>query len=137
MNIRSTIKTLPIIAALAIALAMSPNTAMADKGDRNAHKGQYSKQYSHDAGRSHNRTRKDTRLHKGYAHHGHGHKKVRKSHPDMYYGGHKHKGHHHRRHSHDHYVVHEHGYRDHYVDFDNLRFMIGLHTDQFDIIFRD
>jgi hypothetical protein len=30
-----------------------------------------------------------------------------------------------------------HGHRHHYVDLDELRFMVGLHTDRFDIILRD
>jgi hypothetical protein len=28
-------------------------------------------------------------------------------------------------------------YHDHYPGFDDLRFMVGLHTDRFDIILRD
>lgn len=147
MNIRSTIKTLPLIGVLALGLVLSPMTAMADQSDRGSHKGQY----SHDNSKKHNKAHKNARPHKVHEYDRRGHKHAGNKHYDKRYSRHnkhsnnKHFRHSHRdkhrhgsrRHSHSYYVVNDHRHHDHYIDFDDLRFMIGLHTDNFDIIFRD
>ena len=151
MNIRSTIKTLPVLAILALGLSLSSNVAMADKGDRNGHKGKIAQQSSHVAGKSHNDTGKYTKRYKERRYDRNDNRKGHKERSHKYYGSHygnKHKSHNnhahrdkhqhgYRRHSHSHNVVNHHGHRDHYIGFDDLRFMVGLHTDRFDIILRD
>lgn len=148
MNIRSTIKSLPVIGILALGLALSSNAAMADKGDRDGHKGNITQQFSHQADKSHNNTGKYTKRYKERRYNRNDHRKGHKDRSRKYYSshnGHKHKSHNnhahrdnhrhgYRGHSHSHNVVNHH---DHYVGFDDLRFMVGLHTDRFDIILRD
>lgn len=147
MNIITTFKTLPVIGALVLGLALAPNVALAEKGDRGNHKGQYSQ----DTGKTHNKARKNNKQHKVHVNDRHGHKNLRKGHNDKYYSQHnsrkhnRHGSHAHRDnhrhgyggHTHSHYVVNHHDHHDRYIDFDDLRFMIGLHTDNFDIILRD
>lgn len=153
MNMKNSLKTLPVIAALAIGLALAPMTSMA-KGDR--HESHQSERYSHDGGKHHKKSHKR----RGDAHdrdsrgHKHGHKmRHAKQHRHGYkHGhkhGHKHRGHKHRGHRHDRVVFvdnYDHyddrygfgrDYRDRYIDLDDLRFMVGIHTGNFDLIFRD
>ena len=152
MNLSRTLKTLPLVGALAMGLAITPAISMADDDNRGRHKDRY----SHDAGKSHKKAHKqDHRAHKrewkrdhkgdhrSYRKH-HGHKHVddhrhgwKKRHGKHY--GHKHgyHGHRHHGHRHEHVVVRDYGHHDHYLDFDDIRFIFGLHTDNVDIIFRD
>lgn len=152
MNLSRTLKTLPLIGVLAMGLALTPAISMADDDNRGRHKDRY----SHDAGKSHKKAHKqDHRAHKkewkrdhrSYGKH-HGHKYAdkhkhgwKKRHGKHY--GHKHShrdtrhSHSHRGHRHEHVVVRDYGHHDHYLGFDDLRFVFGLHTDNVDIIFRD
>jgi hypothetical protein len=147
MNIISKLKTLPIVGALAIGLALSPALSMADNGNHGSHK----KQYSQNTGKSHDKHYRADK-HKEprkivHSYDKRGHKKASRSHYGKPYGhdkGHVHykrdkhrHNHNHRGHSHTHYVVNDYGYRDHFIDFDDLRFMIGLNTNNVDIIVRD
>lgn len=149
MKIRQTLKNLPVIGVLALGLALSPNLVMADHGDRGKHKSQYSQ----DSGKTHKKTRKNDKPRKVHVYDRHGHKKARKNHHGRHFArhdSHKHNRHYghrgdyrhghrhgHRAHNHSHYVTNHHDHHDRYVDFDNLRFMIGLHTDNLDIILRE
>ena len=152
MNLSRTLKTLPLIGVLAMGLALTPAISMADDDNRGRHKDRY----SHDAGKSHKKAHKQghrahkkewKREHRSYGKH-HGHKYTdkhkhgwKKRHGKHY--GHKHShrdtrhSHSHRGHRHEHVVVRDYGHHDHYLDFDDLRFVFGLHTDNVDIIFRD
>ena len=158
MNLSKTLKTLPLIGALAMGLALTPAISNADDDKR----GRDKDRYSHDAGKSHKKAHKQAhrahkkewkrehvrdhrRDHRDYRKK-HGHKHVnshkhgwKKRHGKHYGHRHTHHGHRHghRGHRHEHVVVRDYDYHDHYVDFDDLRFMIGLHTDNVDIIFRD
>ena len=148
MNIRYSMKTLSVVGLLALGLALSSNPAMADKADRDGHKGNVTQQSSHQAGKSHNDRSKYNKQHKEHRYHRNDYRKGHKDRGHKYYSshkGHKYKNHHnhvhrdkhghgYRGHSHTHNVVNHH---DHYLGFDDLRFMIGLHTDRFDIILRD
>lgn len=158
MNITSQLKTLSLISAVALGLILSPTLSMADNGNRGHNKDQY----SHDRGQAHNKAknkavhRRDThkKQKQSYVaspmgHRGH----VKPSHKyrsDHHYGRagknhnyHKHGGHGHNHnyeyssHSHSRNVHHDYAHRGQYAGLDNLRFMFGLHTGNFDIIFRD
>ena len=153
MNIKikslTSLKTLPLISVLAIGLVLSPTLSMADNGDRGRHKTQYS-----DSGQSHSKGHKRSNKHSNKAHY----KSHGKSHKENYRHSSKHhytkgRGHHnahanykrgfnnhhdhHRGDHHTSYVVNDHHYSDYSYGLDPLRFMIGLHTNNFDIIFRD
>ena len=152
MNIIPSLKTLPLISAIAFGLALSPTLSMAADGNRGDHK----MKYSHDRGQSHknghgrHKTGKSQRnspvAHAVNKHRQEkqGHKHRSNNHYDRAYGNHmyhKHGNHGHNHaysdHNHTNYVYHDYGYRGQYVDLDNMRFMLGLHTGNFDIIFRD
>jgi len=158
MNITSQLKTLPLISAIALGLVLSPTLSMADDGNR----GRDKTQYSHDRGQSNKMTRnkfnnradhrRETSKKHGNRYVGNANDKYRhdkKSHKyksDHRYNGahdnhryHKHgnHNHHYTGHKHTNYLDHDHRYRKQYIDLDNLRFMFGLHTGNFDIIFRD
>ncbi len=158
MNIISQLKTMSLISAIALGLILSPALSMADDGNR----GHKKNQYSHDRGQAHNKAKNKAghRIgshnkqkhsyvvnpmgHRGHVKPSHKHRsdhhydRARKNHNYHKHGGH---GHNHNyvysSHSHSHYVNHDHAHRGEYVDLDNLRFMFGLHTGNFDIIFRD
>ena len=158
MNIISQLKTLSFISAVAFGLILSPTLSMADDGNR----GHKKDQYSHDRGQMKNKA-KNKAVHHGESHkqRGNSHvanamgyrghvKQSNKHRSDHHYDRarknhnyHKHGGHGHNHnyvyssHSHSRHVNHDHAHRGQYVDFDNLRFMFGLHTGNFDIIFRD
>ena len=157
MNITSTLKTLPLVGVIALGLAILPATSIAGDGDRGKHKTQYttSTGKSHDGRHDKGSHRGDKRKNHngGYVansfdrHHydkrGHKHKPNRHNHTGhvRHNNYHRHGDHGHSHvytdHSHTNYVIHDHDHRDHYVGLDNLRFMFGLHADNFDIIFRD
>jgi hypothetical protein len=141
------LKTLPLIAALAIGLALLPTLSMADNGDRGGHK----KQYSHDDRQSHSKGHKSSNTHSNKGHyksHDNSHKsKNRYSSKYRNKKGYGHDNSHahykpvyhdrHRAHHHTTYVVNDRHYSDYSYGLDPLRFMIGLHTNNVDIIFRD
>ncbi len=158
MNIKikslTSLKTLPLIGVLAIGLVLSPTLSMADNGDRGRHK----TQYSHDGGQSHSKGHKRSNKHSNKAHyksHGKSHKgDYGHSSKHRYTKGHGHYNDHanykrgfnnhrydhhdnHRGHHHTTYVVNDHHYSDYSYGLDHPGLMIGLHTNNFDIIFRD
>ena len=143
MKLLTTLKTLPLVSILALGLALAPTASMADKGDR-GQKERYSqhggksfkgdKRGHKDRGHGYGHTKKGHDKH-GYDRHGshgrhqvghaHGHGHDRHAHHNSYAG-----------HSHNNYIVRDYG-NQHYLGLGNLRFMLGLHTDNVDIIFRD
>lgn len=147
-------KFIPLIALLAAGLALTPVTSIAANGDRGHFKAEHSKKYSKHSNKGHSRSNKQ---HYSQSKHGHknniGHHLNRHSNKHQnnrynshykrkYYSHNKHHSKHHNNHLHrgyptTRYVVNNHDYRDHYLDFDHLRFMIGLHTNNFDLTFRD
>jgi len=142
----TTLKTLPLAGVVALGLALMPAVSMADKGDRD-NKGHYSqksgKSYKADK-RSHN-DRGNRYGHTKKGHDKHAYNRGGRHHYGNAYGhdkrGHGH-GHGHAHsvghpvHNHTTTVVHDYGHQ-HYLGLGNLRFMLGLHTDNVDIIFRD
>jgi hypothetical protein len=141
MKTIKTLKTLPLIGALAVGMALAPAVSMADNDNRGRGKDRVyqkhdgGKGHHRDAARSHNRGKghyaRGHNQHKSAAkHHKHGgHKHAYNRH---YKRGHKHHGHGHG-HSHSDYVI----VHDHYRDYDPFRLMLGLHLDNIDIIYRD
>ena len=150
MNVITPLKNLSLISAIALGLALSPTISMADKADRGHNK----PQYSHDRGQSRNKghgrheSRKSQRnsyVTRSLENRRHGKRQHQsninygKIHGNNAYHAHGNRGHNHGHSSHNHtnYVVQDYGHQDHYIGLDNLRFMFGLHTGNFDIIFRD
>ena len=142
------LNTLPLLAVLAVTLFLSPGLSLAD----NANSGHHKEKHAHDGGKSsrkghvvgHHRSNQHR-----YKTHGKSHKdKDNYSYrPELHYSnGHHNKhvfykrGHHnyvHRTYSHINYVVNDHDSNDHFNALDQLRFMIGLHSDNLDIILHD
>lgn len=153
MNIKSTLKTLPIIGVIALGLAITPAYAIADNNGRSHARDHDSHKTFKKSNKSHKKTDRGERRHNVHAYDAYGHKNMRKSHRNKHYRGHdihKHKKHNrhqhgnrhwhkhgHTGHTHSYYVVNDYDQHGHYDGFDRLRFMIGLHTDNVDIIFRD
>lgn len=153
MKVISTLKIAPLAGVLALGIALSPVAVMADNAERGRDKGQY----SHEKGKSFNKGShgKKTDVHKkvqpqrhlGDAHNARGFNgRSRKQVITNYYvkphGKHKnkviyryehdgHHGHPYYRHEHHHVVY------DHYHVYDDIRFKIGVHTGNFDIVFQD
>jgi len=141
-NITS-LKALPIIAALTVGFALTPITAMAGNGERGHHKSEYSRS----SGKHHDKGHYRRDKHANRSHGSHQSRSIGRhynKHRDNHYTGHHdyrryNYGHHYPRRGHNttHYVVNDYGHRGHYSGFDQLRFMIGLHTDNVDISFHD
>jgi len=154
-NTRLPLQAVPVIAMLVLGVALAPMSAMASNGDRGQHKAERSKNVGKHHDRSNYRSEKHAyreprhnshrrnvdrnhkrKLNHGYgtrygSHHNHGHKKHIKHYPryDHHYD--------HRGHGTTHYIVNDYHHRNRYVDYDHLGFMIGLHTNNFDVTFRD
>ncbi len=141
---KKTLKNIPLLALLTAGLVLSPTMVMAGHGDNRHSKGQYSQndRQSHSKGHKQN-------VKKHYKSHGKSHKGnygiSSKRHYSKGYGhsnDYK-RGHHNYRHDyhrdqhHTTYIVNDHHYDDYSYGLDPLRFMIGLHTNNVDIIFRD
>lgn len=152
MNTVSSFKKLPLIGAVLLALAVFPGASMAEKGDGYGDRGRSDKHSSYERKNSYNGD--SHRGNKFDNKHGnkHGNKHAAKSHHyDRHKRGYdKHSKHgkhwkgkqygHDHDHGHARYVVNNYGYRphhSHHVGFDDLRFMIGLHNPNLDIVFRN
>lgn len=145
------LKTIPLIAMLALGTVFAPMSAMAGSGDRGHHKAEQSKNVGKHHSRGHYRSEKHA--YKEPRHNSHrrnvdrNHKRKLNHEYGTRYGRHHNKhvrhypryDHHydHRSHGTTHYVINDYHHRDRYVDYDHLGFMIGLHTNNFDITFRD
>lgn len=151
INSRIHLKTVPLITVLALGMAFAPMSSMAGNGDRGHNKSGH----SNSSGKHHNKGQYRSEKHAyreprhnnhkrslGHklnhdngtrydSHHNRGHDKHVRHYPkyDRHYD--------HRGHGTTHYVINDYQHRDHYDDYDHLRFMIGLHTNNFDITFRD
>lgn len=146
-NSRIQLKTVPLITVLALGLAFAPLSAMAGNGNR----GHQKSEHSNSSGKHHNKGqyRSEKHTYREPRHNNHKRSLGRKLNHDhgTRYSSHHNRGHDkhvrhyprydHRGHGTTHYVVNDYYPRDHYVDFDHLGFMIGLHTNNFDIMFRD
>lgn len=134
MNKELLLKSLPLLSLFAMSLVLSPGVAMADRDDR----GHSREKYSHGEHRSHGNKpdyRSRGKHHKSHDRYGSVRNHDRSNHHDYAHQKHRHDG---RRHgSHTTYIVNDHYYADDYYHRDRRRFMIGLHTDNVDIIFRD
>ena len=149
---------MPLLGVLAVSLTLAPAMSYADDGRRHQQHN-YSKQerkaYKNKQAYK-QRHAHDRHEHKKLKHHKHKHVDHRQAHSHDWRShiGHKH-GHY------KHYWKHDHGYREHkhhvhkphvqrytreyvnerrlqhYLTTDSLRFMLGLHGDNFDIIIRD
>ena len=141
MKIRSTLRTLPLVALLATGLAAAPTASMADDDDRGRGKDRVYQKY--DGGKGHYRDgHRSHRRDHGYYGRDRSHKKhgaTRHVYNTPGKHGHKHHGyayhtHGHKHHGHRHVdtvVVHDHH------DYDPFRLLLGLHFDNIDIIYRD
>jgi hypothetical protein len=150
-NTRLHLKTVPLIVMLVLGMAITPISAMAGNGDRGNHKAEHSK----NVGKHHDRGNYRSEKHADRKPHYNSHKrnlnhKLNNEHGTRYgrqhnRGHNKHVRHYprydrhydHRGHGTTHYVINDYPHRDRYVDYDRLGFMIGLHTNNFDITFRD
>jgi Ni/Co efflux regulator RcnB len=134
MNKRLLLKSLPLLSMFAMSLVLSPGMAMADRDDR----GHSREKYSQNEHRTHSNKhdyRPRGKHHKSHDRHGSVHKYNRGNHHSSTYRKHRYDGHRHGNHTT--YVVNDHYYADDYYLRDRRRFLIGLHTDNIDIIFRD
>lgn len=155
MNTVSGFKKLSVIAAVLMALAVFPVASMAEKSDGYGDRGRHDKQYSPDRKKAYNgdshrgnkydnkhaaKSHGDARHNRGYDNHRKHDKHVKGKqyghHHAHAYNKHKHRDYGHR-HGHPQYVVNDYRHRPHHVGFDDLRFMIGLHNPNLDIIFRN
>ncbi len=132
MHITTSLKTLPLIALLALGTALGPTSAQADEKHRyqREHSGEY-----RDHGKRHKserRAHRATRVHHGHS--GSHHHSRRHAYRHDYHAE-RHHGHRHRE------VVTVYDYRPrhhpHFAGFDRLGFMIGLHTGNIDLVIRD
>ena len=156
MNSKTILKKLPLLTVLAASLVLSPAIVMAGNG--NSERGHFKEQYSKGDYRSHSSSRNHRGELRNNRHDKHSNKHAYRSYGKDHRGHNKHRsarhydrGHSHQNsyshykrrhdgHRHDHhttYVVNDHHYSDNFYGLDPLRFMIGLHTDNFDITFRD
>ena len=148
-NLKSLIKTFPLVSVMAVTLALSPSVSMAAKGEHGYHadkKTHHNKSHRKQQGKANHHSKSHGNRHGrgiGYGtekfrarghdfnRHNRGHRS-HKAHSHGHRSGHRHE---HRRH--DYYVINEHRAHEHYHHIDPLRFVIGLHTDNMDIILRD
>jgi hypothetical protein len=147
MKLLMTLKTLPLAGLLAVGLAVIPSVSMADKGGDRGHQART----SHDGGKS---FKGDKRGHNDrdqrFGLNTKGHDKRGFYRGDRHEVGNAH-GHdrrdygHDRGHAHNYSypvynhtttVVHDYGHR-HYLGLGDLSLLLGIHTDNVDIIFRD
>jgi len=151
MNIIKNLKTLPLLGTLALSILITPGLSAASDKDRGRHNNQYS-QYerhtnNHGQQRQHRRHHNDHRqqhAHRGREHHGHNHHyraPVARvfNHSSQRRHGHAHGNRHTHRHGHNAHHTHtSRAYHPrHWLNMNNLRLMLGVHTDNFDLILRD
>lgn len=145
MNLIPKLKIIPLATVIFLGLSLSPALSLAaDKGHDKDY-GRQQKQQSHDTGKSNFRQpRKEVTVAHGYDGRGpnRGVKNYHKT-PIVKYDRHVYyRGVPYRHHAHDrvNYIVVDNDCRDchdHYVEYDDVRFKIGVHTGNFDIVFRD
>ena len=143
MNNKTILKSLPLLTIFTASLVLSPAIAIAAHGDHSYSKEKYSHDDRRSHSKSHNRSNKRGNKH-NYRSNGKGHNRHSSTHHDDkrhgHHNDHARYKHRHDDHRHDHhttYVVNDHYYNDRLYGLYHLRFMIGLHTNNFDITFRD
>jgi len=158
MKFIETVKTLPLLSLLAFSLAVSPSLSMAGDNNRGHDKKQHSRDeasYGHKQGdkRSTYQQRRQYIKHSKKQHQGayaygqnrnYGHKHAFNKHHGKKHNAYQHNqhrhGHNHRQNHSNRYqrniIVEERRYPNNY-SLRDLRFMFGLHTNNFDIILRD
>lgn len=147
MNLIPKLKTLPLATVIALGLALSPTLSIAGDKDYDKGHGRSNKQFSHESSKPRiKQQRKEQVVTHGYDRHGikgYGHDKVinnyySRPHAEhsrhVYYRNDPYRHHHH---DHEKYIIVDHDHHEHYVDMDDVRFKIGIHTGNFDIVFRD
>ena len=140
---KTTLKNLPLVTILAAGLVLSPVLVMASQGERNSNKAHYSQNDRQSHSKADKRSSKahyKSRDNRNKSKHGYS----SKHRYNTKHGRHNDRAHYKRgfnNHRHDHhattYVVNDHHYSDYPYGLEHLRFMIGLHTNNFDIVFRD
>lgn len=150
MKINTPLNTLPLLAVLAVTLFLSPALSLADNGNSGHHKEKHSHHGGKSGRKSYNMGQHRSNQH-SYKTHGKSHKNNHSYRPELHYSNGHGRGHHnkrvfykrghqnhvHRGYSHINYAVNNHDYNDHFYALDPLRFMIGIHSDNLDIILHD
>ena len=142
-SLKTSLKTLPLITILTIGLALAPINSMAGNADRGHQKSGHVKHSAKNHDKGHYSSQKyihrsANKSHRSGVSHALKHRK-NASYGDIHNRGYYKRGRHydHRYYYPTHYVTNNHDHGGHFFDIDHLRFMIGLHTDNFDITFRD
>jgi len=136
MNNKTLLKKLSLLGLLTINIILTPAIALADRGDR----GHSHESHSHDERHSHNNSndyQTHGKRHQDYQRYGLVYNQSRGRGHHKHYAHYKHRydG---RRHNHYRtYVVNDDDYVNDFYIRDPLGFMIGLHTNNIDIILRD
>ena len=136
MNNKTLFEKLSLLALLASSIALTPSIALADRGDRDHSRGNY----SNDEHRSHSNRydyRPSGKRHQAYKRYGSVHKQSRGHGHHKNHVRYKHRYDGRRHNNHTTYVVNDHYYANDFYLRNPLRFMIGLHTNNIDIILRD
>ena len=140
MTILSTLKTLPLLAVLAAATGLAPSLAIAGNHNTEPHKAQHSQHRANKHEQKHNKRharanhRNQHVNHSGKKHHYNRHHQSRRVVHNRHYRSHKH--------VHNRYCQHPTSYRSYvqqpyFLSRNGLRLMLGLHTDNIDIVFHD
>jgi len=140
MTILSTLKTLPLLAVLAVGTSVVPSLAVAGNHNAEPHKTQRSQ---HKANK-HNRQHKERHAHANHRNqhvdhprdrrHFKKHHQPRRVVHNRHYRGHKHV---HNRYCHHPVSYRSYSHQPHFLSHSGLRLMLGLHTDNLDIVFHD
>ncbi len=136
MNNKTLLKKLSLLGLLATSIVLTPGIALADRGDRDHSR----KNYSHDDRRSHSNRddyRPSGKRHQGYERYGSVHNRSRGHGHHKNHANYKHRYDGRRHNNYTTYVVNDRYYASDFYIRDPLRFMIGLHTNNIDIILRD
>jgi hypothetical protein len=144
MNFIPKLKIIPLATVIALGLALSPTLSIAGDKGHDKDNGRHKNQYSQDVGKPHikQQRREQTVVH-GFD--GRGQNKLIKNYYSRPYVEHvkhvyyRNDPYRHEHHGHDHvkYIIVEDDHHEHFVDYDDVRFKIGVHTGNFDIVFRD
>lgn len=147
MNLIPKLKIIPLVAIIALGLSMSPTLSLAGDKEHGKDNGRRLNQQSHESGKPVIRhPRKEVTVAHGYDGHTSNYRAknyrkgtIVKPGRHVYYRDSIHR-HDHHGHGRPKYVIVDHDCHDchdHYVDYDDVRFSIGVHTGNFDIVFRD
>jgi len=140
MTILSTLKTLPLLAVLATGTGLAPTLATAGNHNAETHRAQQSQ---HKANK-HNRQHRERHAHTNHRSHHADHRQKKRHFAKHHQPRRVVHSRHYREHKHVHnrYCQHPVSYRyyspqPHFLSHNGLRLMLGLHTDNLDIVFHD